>query len=476
MEKTRLSGIAGTVALALAGAALCVALPVGANQVAYADDEGNEAAEVTIYRLYNPLSSEHLWTSDYNEVKTLYANNGWGYEGIGWYAADEGTPVYRLYNPALSSHLYTSDANEIKTLVANEGWVYDNNQKPLFYSDGDVSIYRLYNSALGTAHHLTYSTTEYNTLPASGWTQEGESMKAVAKGSTFTKTNMAPSAMNTGWKRGSDGKIRLYADDAVQTGWVEGPLPYSSGDGYFYLDEDGVFAVDAGWFDYDGKKCYRMSEGNVARSQYFLDGGKAYRAHSDCSVTAVTSQYFLIDGKVYHADASGNAAAVVSQYYYDNGTVYHADAAGVPSVASEAFQLAYPIIADCGFDLETCFYWCASQTFDDLEARYPAESTYWTEAEAVDFFNNRSGDCYTMAAGFAVMAQYLGYDARAIAGYYQETSGWTEHGWTEIVIDGTTYFSDPEGEWELPDYDWYMLLGSNYPAYISYDGTNIINP
>jgi hypothetical protein len=55
-----------------------------------------EAKDVKIYRLYNPGLKEHLYTSDANEKDVLYANAGWGYEGVAWYAPSKGKPVYRL--------------------------------------------------------------------------------------------------------------------------------------------------------------------------------------------------------------------------------------------------------------------------------------------------------------------------------------------------------------------------------------------
>lgn len=151
-----------------------------------------KAAETTdntpIYRLYNPDNGEHLYTTDANERDTLYASYGWGYEGVAWYSADEGTPVYRLYNNVLCNHLYTTDLNEIKVLTSmdNTAWTVDNNNEPLFYSAGDVSIYRVYNEGLNGMHHLTTDKNEYDTLPAYGWTQEGVSLKAVAVGEPIT--------------------------------------------------------------------------------------------------------------------------------------------------------------------------------------------------------------------------------------------------------------------------------------------------
>lgn len=141
-------------------------------------------AEMTVYRLYNRLNGEHLYTTDANEKDVLFKNHGWGYEGEAWYAPDagQGTPVYRLYNAGLQNHLYTTDTNEVKVLTSKHGWTMDNNGRPVFYSGGDAKIYRVYNRELRGLHHWTTDTNEYNILPQYGWQQEGVKLKALRVG------------------------------------------------------------------------------------------------------------------------------------------------------------------------------------------------------------------------------------------------------------------------------------------------------
>ena len=130
-------------------------------------------AETPIYRLYNRINGEHLYTTSLNEKTVLYEEHGWGYEGIGWFAPDSGTPVYRLYNAGLQNHLYTSDTNEVQVLTRYHGWVPDNNGQPVFYSNGTIAIYRVYNPKLRGLHHWTTDSNEYAVLPSHGWQQEG---------------------------------------------------------------------------------------------------------------------------------------------------------------------------------------------------------------------------------------------------------------------------------------------------------------
>ncbi|MGT2715631.1 serine hydrolase [Streptococcus respiraculi] len=145
-------------------------------------EKESATAEVAIYRLYNRLNGEHLYTQDVNEKNVLYSRHGWGYEGVAWYAPSKGKPVYRLYNPVLQNHLYTADMNEVSILTSRHGWQKDNNGHPVFYSDGDVSIYRLYNARLRGLHHWTTDTNEYGILPKHNWKQEGVQFKALRLG------------------------------------------------------------------------------------------------------------------------------------------------------------------------------------------------------------------------------------------------------------------------------------------------------
>ena len=141
---------------------------------------------IPVYRMYNPRTGEHLYTTDTNEVEIIYRTQGWGKEGIGWYTTDEGIPVYRLYSPKFDNHLYTSDQNEMNIITSKYGWVFDNVRngvpQPVMYSKGDTEIYRLYNPAQNDQHHLTTDKNEYDIIPKWGWRQEGVAMKAIEIG------------------------------------------------------------------------------------------------------------------------------------------------------------------------------------------------------------------------------------------------------------------------------------------------------
>ncbi len=81
---------------------------------------------VNVYRLYNKVSMQHLYTADQTEYKTLpKLSKDWVQEGVNFKeyknADATTTPIYRIYNPKSGEHLLTSDSNEVKVLSAN-GW------------------------------------------------------------------------------------------------------------------------------------------------------------------------------------------------------------------------------------------------------------------------------------------------------------------------------------------------------------------
>ena len=155
---------------------------------------------VPVYRLYNMITSEHLFTtqkSEYDNWVTTSKADGdaWVGEGVAWLSKTGGTPVYRLYNAALgaqgqNSHYYTLDANEITTLTTSHGWVQESlsTSGEVFQSGGDSAIYTCYNQALRSAHHYTSSKTEWEGLAAHGWDLESTKNNS---GTGFFKCYMA---------------------------------------------------------------------------------------------------------------------------------------------------------------------------------------------------------------------------------------------------------------------------------------------
>lgn len=134
-----------------------------------------------MYRVYNPNSGEHFYTSNKAEKDHL-VNLGWKYEGIGWKAPTVSNyPVYRLYNANGGEHHYTMNAAEKNNLV-KLGWKYEG--IGWFSADpndsNSVPLLREYNpNAFSNNHNYTTNSKEHNWLVGLGWKDEGKAWYAT---------------------------------------------------------------------------------------------------------------------------------------------------------------------------------------------------------------------------------------------------------------------------------------------------------
>ena len=130
-----------------------------------------------MFRLYNPNSGEHFYSSSTVERDHL-VSLGWQDEGTGWIAPTSGNAVYRLYNPYAGEHHYTLSAAE-RDMLVSVGW---NDEGIGWYSDSaqSVPLYRVYNpNEYANNHHYTTSAAERDMLLSIGWQDEGVSWYGV---------------------------------------------------------------------------------------------------------------------------------------------------------------------------------------------------------------------------------------------------------------------------------------------------------
>lgn len=153
-----------------------------------------DADLVTVVRMYNKWTGEHLFTTNALEVADLEAR-GWANEGTYWKApavpkkdTDPNAKymrVYRLYNPYTSDHLYTTDLVEYTNLMA-AGWNGEDvkfmsatepdaeNKAKIGLADDDAEgIYRQFNPNVTVGTHNYGGLAENNQLLAAGWKADG---------------------------------------------------------------------------------------------------------------------------------------------------------------------------------------------------------------------------------------------------------------------------------------------------------------
>ena len=137
-----------------------------------------------LYRVYDPIRGEHLYTRDAGEVMYLEMH-GWRYESdADTYVVDASQeyaiPVYRLYNPNGGGfHFYTENADEAIYLSMN-GWNYEGISHYVYKMESTegIPVYRLYNPYSPAAEHLwTINEGEAFYLVSIGWLFEGACCK-----------------------------------------------------------------------------------------------------------------------------------------------------------------------------------------------------------------------------------------------------------------------------------------------------------
>ncbi|EKF50636.1 hypothetical protein [Lactococcus garvieae] len=144
-----------------------------------------DAAQTNVYRLYNKVSMEHLYTADKYEYDNLpKLSKDWKREGINFqsYNTNQANTkaVNRVYNPRSGEHIYTQDTNEVRVLTSRYGW---RSEGVAFYSPKTSSkpVYRVFNPGAGLgAHFVTGDGYEKNSLVSRGWKYEGIAWYAIS--------------------------------------------------------------------------------------------------------------------------------------------------------------------------------------------------------------------------------------------------------------------------------------------------------
>lgn len=160
-----------------------------------------QKASDKVYVLYNKNNSDHLYTTVQSEYAML-ANLGWRAEGVSFKAtlkkAPYATAIYRIYNPVSGEHLFAQKAEADAAVAA--GWTYDapaykdsvqlptgwkqGNPVPFFYApqNATTTLNRLFNPNARDAgsHYYTASKGEASSLVKLGWKLEKASALKVA--------------------------------------------------------------------------------------------------------------------------------------------------------------------------------------------------------------------------------------------------------------------------------------------------------
>ena len=243
----------------------------------------------------------------------------------------------------------------------------------------------------------------------------------------------------------------FLSDGRVFTGWK-----YVNGEGYYYYDNTGLLAsgwrlvnnkwyymdpqnnnimVSQQWKRINGYWYYFRADGDMATGWIYVGGNYYYLSIDGVMRTG----WQWIGGDRYYFykenDPNGGGWGVMAKNTTIDGIAI--DSSGR---ADEAYSYAVDILNQIGWDLRAAYNWSASLPYYRMDSS-PSQGSEWF---AKFGFENRTGNCYVMAATFYYMAKAMGYDAHQVAGYVPRIGGGvTPHSWVEIVLNGTVYVFDP---------------------------------
>ena len=123
-------------------------------------------------------------------------------------------------------------------------------------------------------------------------------------------------------------------------------------------------------------------------------------------------------------------------YYYKNGKLvknkygykiknkyYHINKKGVVTTASTAEKLAAIRLKKCGGNLKKAFTWSSTKIKYFGGVKKPGKSKNAVEYYAAYGFKYGKGDCYVMAATFAMMAKVKGLNVKFVMGSVPQRNG-----------------------------------------------------
>lgn len=380
-----------------------------------------------MYRLYNKNSGEHFYTGSQEERDTLI-KEGWQDEGTGWYApVNGGEDVYRLYNPE-GDHHYTTDANERDALV-KLGWKDEGIGWKSFNGDGvnAVPIFRQYNpNEYIRNHNYTASLNESQFLIGIGWKDEKVGWYGLTP-YTMVESDKGIQYIDLETMKPLTGlqKIngQIYFLDPENDGISKAGVVQDQGKIYIV---DGKGNRLTGWTEWEGKTYYldektgeakigtmTLTKDQTGTKNMIVCFGEDGAMLKDCEV----------DGVKYGADGSKQTLTIDERLALDCLAVYDV----------------------VGRDLSNCFNWTYQtivyKAFNP-QWRTPPEGRTHIQNFALYGLESQTGNCYTFASTFLMLARNLGYEGRVAKGTVRTVNGDEEHGWCELLINGKWYIFD----------------------------------
>ncbi len=264
-----------------------------------------------------------------------------------------------------------------------------------------------------------------------------------------------------GWKYIDNDWYYLGTGGKVQTGWhyindywyyfgAGGRMWY---DGWKYIDNDWYYLgtggkVQTGWH-YINNYWYYMGAGGKMKTGWQYINEKWYYFYDWGGMLTGTGIVQIDDDYWYF---NKDALKYITDLVTVDGVTYAVTKGKASSDQVDVAKMyASKRLDEVGWNLKSAYDWAVNITYE-----YDAYA-YTTSGAAIHSFSTEIGDCVGKAAVFYWMAKLLGYDVKLILGSVPlRAGGYGEHGWVEIVYNGSTYVCDPTFEWQT-GYNGYMI-------------------
>ena len=368
---------------------------------------------------------------------TLYINQMITFGSYGYYMGSDGSVLLGHFRGADRVYRYADAIGNLEDesygKLAAVGWREDNyfahggygalyhNQ---FISFGKVRYYMNTDGSV-VKTEFNYGNKRYSPDPVTGEIKSGKAgwiidksknTKKFAKGDGTLYINQMITFGSYGYYMGSDGSVLL--------GHFRGAdRVYRYADAIGNLEDESYGKLAAvGWREdnYFAHGGY----GELYNNQFITFGDKIYYMTGDGSVAK--SKFQFMKGVIINPDPTGLISFSEYNYY-------------LPQIS--AMQSARSILKQIGNSLWAAYKWAGSAiTYKNMTTDADKGISYFANIA----FNQRSGNCYTMASAFYYMALSLGYDVYQVSGFHQGRYKEWPHSWCEIRQNGGTYIYDPD--------------------------------
>ena len=352
---------------------------------------------------------------------------GWKQLGGAWYYFDP------LTNGAMAADTWQPDGNG------------------MCYLGEDGKMVTGFMELDGETYYL-FPTGKTNGTRATGWQKIGGDWYHFANDGTMTVN---------AWQPDGNGMCYLGGDGKMVTGFMvlDGATYYLQESGkrvgtkvtgwqeirgaWYCFDASGAMITND-WAADGGNLCYLGEDGRVLTGWQTIDGVTYYlceRHNGSFGARSVRPTY--IKGQMYMFDTDGSL--VTGTQVRLLGKTWNVDEKGViVGYLTDTSAQAAAVLNQVGWTLRSAFNWSVGLTYYNRALRAPS-GTIHSDFYANYGFQNRRGNCYVMACTFYQMARLLGYEVYFVEGHVANSRGGkgADHGWTEIVQDGTTYVYDP---------------------------------